>query len=232
MALANRRELTATSVSDALKGLEFDGKVEINSSTNGLTTGNTSHTIETWLYINNIPPARMGVLDLLPQNTGGHHWLLNSNGSLQIGVWSGALQVSPTPPIGEWFHLIVTYDASSFAMKAYINGLLVKSNTIDSTNDMNLSGGFVIGEGVSSERKFEGLFEVIRLYNFALTTTEVEENYKVNVTRNGLVSEFDFSIFGEGSTISDTSGKGNDGSISGGARWLKHKAKRTLTAIR
>jgi hypothetical protein len=70
-----------------------------------------------------------------------------------------------------WTHLAVTYDGS--ALRFYTNGVLVRTvtgvaNISTTTGGLKLGGNSVWGE------YFKGLIDDVRVYNRALTATEVQ----------------------------------------------------------
>jgi hypothetical protein len=69
-------------------------------------------------------------------------------------------------PSGQWVHLVATYDGQ--AMRLYRNGELVGLNVTGPLNVPSFLGPLNIGGG------FEGLFDEIRIYNRALSPTEVQ----------------------------------------------------------
>lgn len=89
--------------------------------------------------------------------------------------------------------------------------------------EKTLSGGtytfnrFTVGalNRTSLSSYFKGLIDEPRIWNRALTATEIQNLYLYDaVPRNGLVGEYLFDE-GAGTTALDTSGNGNDGVISG-----------------
>jgi hypothetical protein len=69
-------------------------------------------------------------------------------------------------PTGQWAHVVATYDGQ--AMRLYRNGELVGLNVTGPLNVPSFVGPLNIGGG------FEGLFDEIRIYNRALSPTEVQ----------------------------------------------------------
>ncbi len=137
-----------------------------------LASGNTPHTIEGWFYINALPPNRTWLVLLGTPNAGSHHWLLQTDGTTQFGVWSGA-QASPVLPVGSWVHLAVTFDGTT--MSCYTNGQLqsAQSATFSFTSPVPITMGVPQG----SENFFNGKIDEVSLYNRALSSNEVASIY-------------------------------------------------------
>jgi hypothetical protein len=80
--------------------------------------------------------------------------------------------------LNAWTHLAVTYDGSS--MRFYTNGVLVRttSNVTPikaSTGNLRIGGNSVWGEF------FSGLIDDVRIYNRALTATEIQTDMNTGV---------------------------------------------------
>ncbi|AJM92200.1 LamG domain-containing protein [Nitrosopumilus piranensis] len=82
----------------------------------------------------------------------------------------------------EWYHVTVTYDGSSnqSGMKIYING------SLDATGIGNTIVGFlnnnvvVIGDDDNGSNRFKGDLDDIRIYDYALTSDQVQDLYRFN----------------------------------------------------
>jgi hypothetical protein len=100
--------------------LSYDGVDDYVSvaSVSGLS-GNTPHSIEAWVKVNSLPSNRAWILLLGNEGVGSHHWLINSQGGTQFGVWGGG-QTQPTLPVGQWTHIAITFDGTT--LKSYVNG--------------------------------------------------------------------------------------------------------------
>lgn len=74
-------------------------------------------------------------------------------------------------PLNSWTHLAATYDATH--LRLYVNGTLVATRTAPppiqtSNNPLKIGGNAVWGEW------FTGLIDEIRIYNAALTATQIQ----------------------------------------------------------
>jgi hypothetical protein len=155
-------------------------------------------------------------------------WLM-PGGQLEIEREIGGTQRTDfnTNPIndGKWHHIVYTNDASrenlyldgalASTTALYPGGLDIDGYGIDIGNN-GLTGGFV---------DWSGTLDDARLYNRALSATEVQQLYKSGaatignsnpVISNGLVGYWTFdgpSIDWHTNTVSDMSGQGNTGSL-------------------
>lgn len=78
-----------------------------------------------------------------------------------------------------WSHLVFIMDRSSNA-RCYING--VQTGIIDVTSEngnLDTASDFSIGHEFADDRWFKGLIDEVRMYNRALTKTEIQQLYQM-----------------------------------------------------
>jgi len=145
----------------------------------------------------------------------------------EAGGYNGVQSSANAIPDGTWVHVVGTYDPSASApqQKLYIDGVLDNSDTntaailYDSGTDADLY--FSAEEPSSPSYPFDGTIDEVRIWNRALGPTEVSDLYNGDpVSRTGLVGEW-LMDEGSGNTVSDSSGEGNDGDMTGhAATWI------------
>lgn len=123
-----------------------------------------------------------------------------------------------------WSHLAVTYDGAT--LRFCVNGVLVASRALSgliatSSFPLRIGGNSVFGEF------FKGRIDDIRIYNKALSPDEIAKDMNTPVALlampAGPVAAYSFDE-GKGSTLTDFSGEGNSGVISGAA-WVPQDGK-------
>ena len=78
--------------------------------------------------------------------------------------------------LNTWYHLAIVLDSAANTLKSYINGIL-DINTSYGTG-VNFNTGYVISKNpFNSTEKFSGKMSTIRLYNRALSSSEILQNY-------------------------------------------------------
>ena len=82
-------------------------------------------------------------------------------------------------PVGAWSHLAATYDGA--AMNLYVNGTLVRTQPATGTFVQSAQPLSIGGNGVWGEY-FAGLIDQVRIYDRALTATEIDANSRIAVT--------------------------------------------------
>jgi hypothetical protein len=122
------------------------------------------------------------------RNIAAHGYRLSPNqevffrintGSYQVGSWDGDSRVTsyaiPAEDVNNWVHLVGLYDGSNW--KLYRNGVAVSSASY-SVGAITVSENWAIGaRGTGTERFFNGLIDDVRLYNRALSDTEIKALY-------------------------------------------------------
>jgi hypothetical protein len=86
---------------------------------------------------------------------------------------------SPTTPANAWTHLAVTYDGA--ALRVYVNGVQQGARAV--TGAIQTSGGPLrIGGNAVWSEWFAGVIDDVRVYNRALTATELQADMATAVT--------------------------------------------------
>lgn len=172
--------------------LSFDGvddSVTV-AEVGGLATGNTVHTIEAWLRITQLPTARSWPLMFGAPGAGAHHWLLNPDGTTQIGIFAGP-QATPSLPLNQWTHLASSFDGTT--LRVFVNGELVGSVrgsfNLAATAGKNGLPLTLAQKQVDSEANFAGQIDGVRLWNRARTQAEIKADLyrQLNGSESGLV---------------------------------------------
>ena len=121
------------------------------------------------------------------------------------------------PSTGVWHHIIGTYDHSK--IKLYIDGIEVAStpytqNIIDTSLDFRIG---TIFNGGNTE--FDGKLDEVRLYNRALSPSEVSDLYNY---APGPITYYDLNE-ASGTTVYDKSGNNKNGTLQNSPSWIQGK---------
>ena len=185
--------------------LSFDGStnwVAVNDSNSlDLTAGMT---LEAWVN----PAALSGGSSgwrtvILKQQTSDLVYALYGNtdqnrpsGYVYVG---GELDTAGTAqlPLNSWTHLATTYDGS--ALRLFVNGVQVSNravsgNIAQSSSPLRIGGNSVWGE------YFSGLIDEVRVYNRALSQTEIQADMSTAVTTGAPPSGNGCDVNGDGTT--------------------------------
>ena len=98
---------------------------------------------------------------------------------MTVGGSARLLDGTAAVPVGLWTHLAATYDGTT--QRLYVNGtqvssLAVAGTIITSTSPLKIGGNAIWGEW------FNGTIDEIRIYNRALTATEIQTDMNTSIT--------------------------------------------------
>ena len=166
------------------KALQFNGTnawVTVKDSASlDLSTGLT---LEAWVYPTSLTAG--GKTVILKEQSGGAVYNLYAGEDAGVPISSfndGSYRVISGPnqlPVNQWAHLVSTYDGQY--QRLYVNGVQVAQraqNTLiqQSSGVLRIGGNSVWGE------YFQGAIDEVRIYNRALTATEVAYNLKTAIS--------------------------------------------------
>ena len=140
------------------------------------TDAQTTLTLSAWIY-----PVSLGGSDgmgTIILGSGAYYLSFNDSSNAVSCYWYGT---SPegyhttgagTVPLNQWSHIVCAWDGTN--IKQYVNGIL--KNTIGVTGAGNKPSVIIFGaEGTT--RQFDGYIDEIRIYNRALSATEILAMY-------------------------------------------------------
>ncbi len=127
---------------------------------------------------------------------------------------------------GQPHTISVTWDQSTGAYTAYVDGVQEGSTTLAQGDSMAGNGTFILGQeqdnvggGFDSTQIFTGTIDEVRIFNDVRTAQEISDNYNSELSdpanEQGLVTNWQFNS-GSGSTAADTVGS-NDLTLQNGA---------------
>lgn len=202
------------------KAYNFDGNDYISIG-NKIISGNQI-TLSTWFFSNG---QNLGIGQHLIStgNQNDYGFQLNSNAELIGYLYTGNStynQLNGNLVSIGWNHAVLKYDGA--LAKLYINGVLKTqknvSGNIDSWQQDFLAFGVYYLNGVPTNSFFNGKIDDIRIYNRALTDTEVQQLYQaeappIDIT-TGLVAHYKMD-----GNAQDASGFNNHGTQQGGVNF-------------
>lgn len=112
-----------------------------------------------------------------------------------------------------WYHVVVTFDDAT--AKIYLDGEPEYMSTIGgpyvSPLASTVGSNLLIGNTSGNSRNFPGLISDVEYHNVDFTAAEAKVLFNNSVTR-GLIGKWNIDE-GTGGTVADSSGNGNDGTI-------------------
>ena len=215
------------------KGGSFNGSNDYVdcANNNGLNITATT-TVVAWIKKNGTQENGYGTIWHDRAIDHRNRFFVLTDGSLLAQYIIGGNDSQPTAPANSvldnvWTHVILTYDGSEIVF--WVNG--IKQTPVAATGAMSSStANKWIGLGQSSGvYNFNGIIDEVRLYNRALSASEVERIYKLSKpkmlapTKTGLVGYWSFEE-NTGTKVGDMSGNGNHGTWTGtGSHWTTGK---------
>lgn len=191
--LTRNNTITANSLTYNADGsFSFDGSNNFASFGNGSTIssiGGTSNiTVEAWLkYDSYVGSGGSRTYSVVTHKGTPWTWLMeNPSNRGRIRFTIGGADVScadpDVHPLSTWMNWVGTYDGAN--MKFYRNGVL--KNTVASTGTLGSNSvSAAIGE-YNNDYRMDGDVSIVKIYNRALTATEVLQNFNALRGRYGL----------------------------------------------
>ncbi|HNR81720.1 MAG TPA: LamG domain-containing protein, partial [Candidatus Pacearchaeota archaeon] len=169
----------------------------------------------------------VGTVELWAKADRGIGFPFHSNANIRTYLYRGASGFSvskgdpmvsinfPNTPIGEWHHLVLTWDAGVFW--GYQDGVLIDSKSFSGTATATIVGIGRHASGGSSDY-YDGDVDGVKIYNRALSEEEVRYHYN-----QGKPVGYWAMDEGEGTRAFDVSGNNNTGVLTNGPTWVEGK---------
>lgn len=142
-----------------------------------------SFSLESWIN----PNALSGFKHIIGKTFGNYRLAQNGNAiSFRLDSNKMTFQSSAILIIGKWTHVIATWEPSTFTGRIYIDGILAATSTNTSINWTNTTANFQIGNSPGEDYYFNGNIALGRVYNKALTTDEIFNNFSAQRSRFGI----------------------------------------------
>ena len=206
---------------------DFDGNDKITVAGSDLNPANTK-TIELWFNpdITDASASRYMISNWSGSgNNYGYHIYIYNNTLMAFmldqsqSAYFINFQSGGTVTVGKWHHAVLTIGPNASDNKLYLDGELKQtaSSTSGTFPTTAAHNGIIIG-AYGSSGYYDGKIAQVRAYSTALTEAQINTNY--NATKalyQNPTMEMNLlgSAYTSGATWSDSSGKGNNGSISG-----------------
>ena len=142
----------------------------------------TAFTLAAWVYLDSYDTGdpdypNPNVISKKPDNYEPYRLILNAGSThLQISSSSSYREfpMAYTPvPLHQWVYVAVTFDSGN--LNFYHDGVLIGSPTSTITELRTTGGNLIIGSRTSDLAMFGGKIDEVRIYNRALSATEILE---------------------------------------------------------
>lgn len=222
--------LFAANVIFSQNALSFDGvddAVDVGNPVDVQITG-TAITLEAWIYPTSwTNEAWRGNIIVKEESAtgGGYGYMLRAgaNGTVNFNFGSGSWNELNTDPgelvLNTWQHVAATYDGVK--SRVYINGVLVDSASYTASISNAPTADLNIGANISLSRYFIGKIDEVRIWDIVRSQQEIITSMNSEFCGNpGLKAYYQFNqgiangINSTVLTLADSSGNGNDGTLS------------------
>ncbi|ESU26939.1 cell surface calcium-binding acidic-repeat protein [Flavobacterium limnosediminis JC2902] len=158
--------------------LDFDGRNDYATDVN-LTNNLSNATLMAWININSAFTSE-GVI--VGQNN--FQLKVNNSENLQAVVKSSTLTAATPLVTSQWIHVAVSYNGTTGIGKLYVNGQAVATTTLSGNLGADTSL-FTIGKNpASSSNFFKGKIDEVRLFNVALSDTDLQKMIYQEIKNN------------------------------------------------
>jgi hypothetical protein len=201
----NNATLTGSPTYSSSAGLTFNGTSQYGSipSVAGVTdfTNTQKYSVEVWFNPSS-GQATLGEAELLEKwnknNESRYPFTIRYNegtSSMTAACYDGTSYVPASAsgfPVNTWKQLVAVFDFVSKTLTLYRDGSSVGStslagvNQVSNTSPVCIAARLTSAGGAQSNIMFKGTIGIIRIYNTALTSDQVLQNFNVNKIRYGL----------------------------------------------
>ena len=151
------------------------------SSVAGTGTATQSFTYELWVKPDDTDGNIMSMSSANPQTDWNMPPIAAETGRFRGKIWSNDYLYSTTPfNQGQWYQVVLVWDFANTTQSLYIDGVLNDSQSGVSYLSSGVDNNIFFGQqnpGADNTGDFRGEYGIIRLYNTALTSSQVLNNF-------------------------------------------------------
>ena len=213
------------------KGLSFNGSSSVVNVNKGVAVTSSSFTVAAWVQLSTLSGFQTAVSQdgsnisgFFLQFTSGGQFAFSLVNSDSTGGTTIRANSTFNPVASTWYHLVGVYNQSAGQSQLYVNGALQSTQTVPAA--WNAGGETVIGRAKwgGNADFWNGLIDEVRLYNYALSAQQVSTLYQATQDdlTAGLVGYWPLDD-ASGTTASDISGSGFNGTLNNSPVWSAGK---------
>ena len=116
--------------------------------------------------------------------------------------------------LNRWTHYCVVFDSASLSVKAYVDGVQVNSNSLNSAQLPTDDNGLWIGRFGNRANSFVGKYDEIRMYNGAISADRVKADYDM------MNAPAEFFTNPDRVATAEWTGQAGNGSVADSGNWL------------
>jgi hypothetical protein len=160
----------------------FDGTNDYAPiGTTGFPIGASAGTLCGWARTDTITGSYRWIISYGSSSTGQARIIGINNSTYVFGGYGDDITAAGVP-LNTWFNVVGVYNGTTASM--YLNGILVSGPTAKTWNATTSSSQ--IGRQVNGNEYWDGNISQVMIYNKALSTTEIQQNFNALRGRFGL----------------------------------------------
>jgi hypothetical protein len=170
--------------------ISFDGVDDYVQTASNNIANNSSFTLECWIRITTLNSTYRPLIDGGNLGTGtlGFTLAIDNTNRLFIAANAGYVSVTNSLVTNTWYHVVGTAQLGTpYSFSLYVNGtagtVFASSTTNSLTNNVTY---YRIGQNATGSMRFVGSFPVAKVYNRALTASEISQNFEALRGRYGI----------------------------------------------
>lgn len=208
--------------------LSFDGANDYLFSYYGGVSSNNARTVEAWIRTTKITDPNSGgsqsvIVDWGAMGT-GTRFTFNVlwNNTIRLEVGGNGVNGSTAVNDGNWHHVAVVYNPSlsSNSIKLFVDGNLDGQGDLTVSVNTSNTNAILVGQRVDNVNLFEGDIDEVRIWDIALSASQIASNYNKELCQFGsnlkLYFQFNHGTAGGSNTnvdqVTDLA-NGNDGTL-------------------
>ena len=178
------------------KSAKFEGTAKITTAKPIELDGGRYFTVSHWIKPENI--TQNYTIDATNGNNKGFKFWIDNQGYIKFFVWNGhktkEAQCGSSPiQEGQWSHIAGVFDMINHQFTCFVNGQAKGTVPLDSYPELGLFKAN-IGATNGSQSNFQ--LDELKIWNYALSTSEILEEYKIAATTKMVTIQYKNS-FGE-----------------------------------
>ncbi len=154
------------------------------SVSNSGITGSVARSMEAWVKFNSVSGNAVISIGGSVVSSSTLYELMAYNSNVIEHYWGSFTQSSTVLATNTWYHIVIVYDGTTNHY-VYVNGVQVGFSSTPTLNTSNTP--IYIGPAVTTTwGAFDGKIAALRIYNRALSSTDIANNFDVLKSRFGL----------------------------------------------
>ena len=189
--------LGATALEGRLgKSAKFVGTAKITTANPIEIDGGRYFTVSHW-----IKPEKLSqnyTIDATNGNNKGFKFWIDNQGYIKFFIWNGhktkEAQCGSSPiPVEQWSHIAGVFDMTNHQFTCFVNGQAKGTVPLDAYPELGL---FEANIGTTNGSQSDFQLDELKIWNYALSTSEILEEYKIAATTKMVTIQYKNS-FGE-----------------------------------